>query len=386
MTDTRRAHGEGSLATKPRADGLWTASLLLPNGRRKYFYGHSKAEARKKLNEAKRQVDQGLAVGTTIKLDKYLDLWLERVAKPKVRPRTYDYYADYIARHIAPELGGYRLTMLRPLHIEDFLARKRKAGLAPRTLHHLRAILRNALNSAVRWELIRVNPAALTEPVSVPKEERSPMTVARVREILGAVKGDAWESIYVLAVATGLRKSELLGLTWSEVDLDAGTIGVRRQLQRRERAYSLVQPKTAPSRRAIPLPIDVVEMLQRHQAAQQTWREARTDPATGEVDWRNEWDLVFTYVDGAPVAHASVSHHLHEIMDAAGLPRLRFHDLRVAHNTVLTELGVDLAVRMARLGHTVMATNLDYTTQIPSAQRDATDRLTLALWGAKSTQ
>lgn len=374
----RRPYGEGSVANKPRKDGLYRAALVLPNGRRRYFYGRTKTEARRKLNDAKAQLAQGLPVAATVRVSRFLETWLEEVAKQKVRPRTYDHYELYVHHYLIPELGGYKLGQLHPAHIQTFLNEQLARGRAPRTVHHLRAILRNALNTAVRWRLINGNPAAMTEAVTVPKREKLNLSLERVGEIMRAVRGDPMEPLFVLAIATGLRQSELLGLLWSDLDLAERKLSVRRQLQRRSGGYELVEPKTEPSRRSIPIPMVVVELLGCHRLKQ----EAQKQAAKGE--W-GEWDLVFTTPLGQPINHTVAFRHFQRVLHRAGLPPMRFHDLRAAYATILSSLGVHPRVAMELMGHTLISTTMEiYAESIAADQRAAVELLERALWKTDS--
>ena len=171
-----------------------------------------------------------------------------------MRPRTHASYADLVRLHISPELGRIPLTKLSPQDIQGFINRKLASGLSPATVKYLYAVLHRALGQAYKWSLIARNPATLVQPPRVPQAEVRPFSPDDARRFLEAVRGERLEALYSVALAVGLRQGEALGLRWHDVDLDAGTLTVRDQLQRLDGAWHFVEPKTARSRRTAHLP------------------------------------------------------------------------------------------------------------------------------------
>ncbi len=175
MATKRRGHGEGSI--KQRADGLWEARVSLEGGKRKSLYGKTRREAQDKLRAALRDADAGLDIGTARQtVGQFLNSWLEDVIKPAKAPKTVATYADIVRLHLIPGIGHHQLSQLTPQHVAYLLKAKQEANLSPRMVHHIRAVLRTALNQAIRWGLLARNVAALVEPPRQVRREIVPMT------------------------------------------------------------------------------------------------------------------------------------------------------------------------------------------------------------------
>jgi integrase len=379
----RRGPNEGNVYQ--RADGRWVARLHLGyeggKRRRKHFYGHTRREALEKLDRARADLRLGLPVGGDERqtVGQFLQHWLVDAAKPAVRPRTYVTYESYVRVHLVPAIGRVALQRLTPADVQRMLNAKLAAGLSPRTVHHLRAILRRALNQAVRWGIIPRNPAALVDPPRVPRYEVAVIGPDDARRFLDAVRGDRLEALFTVALAIGLRQGEALGLGWDDVDLDAGTLSVRFALQRIEGALRLVEPKTRLSRRTLALPPLVVASLRQHRARQlreRVWAGSR---------W-NEFGLVFTSSIGTPLDSTNVTHRLQRALAAAGLPRMRFHDLRHACASLLIAQGVHPRVVMETLGHSQIGLTMNtYAHVLPALQREAATSMERILATGSST-
>jgi integrase len=293
MTTKRRGHGEGSI--KQRADGLWEARVSLEGGKRKSFYGKTRKEAQDKLRGALRDIDAGLDLSAGRQtLGQYMTRWLEDVAKPNVRPGTYKSYASYVRLHIVPELGHHQLGKLSPQHVQAFLNGRTAAGLSPRTVQYIRAILRRALGQALKWGLVSRNVATLVDPPRSIKTPVSPLAAEQARAFIAHTADNRLGPLFHVAIASGLRQGELFGLRWEDVDLAAGTLYVRHTLQRIDGGLALVEPKTALSRRTVTLPDSAVAAL-RVQKDRQTFERAMA----GDI-WR-EGGFVFTSTVGTPL-------------------------------------------------------------------------------------
>ena len=297
-------------------------------------------------------------------------------ARPSIRPRTYITYESYIRIHLNPAIGHIRLQRLGPADVQRLLNAKLAAGLSPRTVHHIRAVLRSALNQAVRWSLLARNPAALVDAPRVPQSETQVMGPGDARSFLLAVRGDRLEALFTLALAMGLRQGEALGLSWADVDLDRATLSVRYALQRIGGRLQLVEPKTRLSRRTLALPAFVVESLRKHRA-----RQLR-EKLWAAPNW-SESGLVFTSSIGTPLDGTNVTHRLQHILAAAGLPRMRFHDLRHACATLLIAKGVHPRIVMETLGHSQISLTMNtYGHVLPALQRTAADEMDAVLGGS----
>jgi integrase len=375
----RRGQGEGSIHRRP--DGLWEAQISLGfvGGKRKRrsFYGRTRAEVRERMEAALRDLRRGVPVSTgRLTIEEYLLGWLEDVERT-VRPKTYAAYRLWITHHVIPELGGVRLDKLGPQEVQRFLTRKLGTGLSPRSVHHIRAVLRQALQRAVKWGLISRNAAALADPPHVPQRPLVQISADDARRILEVAYGTRLEALVAVTLFTGLRQGEVLGLRWSDIDLDARTLTVALALQRlpatetEPSRLALVQAKTSRSRRSVSFPAVLADTLRSHRA-----RQAEDKLRAGQLWQERIRGLVFTTVTGGPLSGVEVTKAYQRQLARAGLPRWRYHDLRHACATLLLASGVDIAVVRDILGHSTIALTANtYAAVLPSLQREAAERL-----------
>jgi integrase len=375
---SHRGAREGSIYQR-KSDGRWVAAITVPGKGQRSLYARTREEARQKLREAVRKQEQGLPVSVKRHMvGEFLDMWLEEAVKPSVRPRTYDSYTQMVRLHIKPTLGHYQLAQLTPQDVQKFLRHKLAAKLSPRTVQYLRAILRIALNQAVQWDMVTRNVAALTKPPRPQRHETRTLNPEQSIALLQGARGDRLEALYVVTLVTGIRQGEVLGLRWSDVDLEAGTITLRKQLQRIDRQYVLTEPKTSNSRRVLPLLPLAVDALRSHRK-RQTEERLVAGPA-----WHNEYELVFTTVAGSPLHWRVVVVRFKALLKHAGLPPVRFHDLRHSCASLLAYLNVHPSVIMAVLGHSTYKLTMDLYTHVdPAALRDAAEKMQVLL-GARA--
>ncbi len=248
----KRGNNEGSIRQRP--DGRWEARFVLPNGTRTSAYGKTRAEARQKMDDAQAKARKGIDLKAERQtVAAYLAVWLEEVAGPKLRPSTLKTYRAYIDGHIIPALGTETLGGMTPQTVQRFLNGRSKAGLAPRTVGQIRAILRSALGQAVAWGYIERNVAALAKPPRIGKQEIASLTAEHARALIAATADDRLGNLFAVALATGLRQGELLGLRWPDVDLAAGTVRVRAAMQKVAGEWRFVEPKSDNGRRTVAL-------------------------------------------------------------------------------------------------------------------------------------
>jgi len=377
MASKKRGQNEGSIFQ--RSDGKWVSRISLGydtvNGRRKQrtFYGKTQSEVRRKLTAAMAGNDRGLNVGAKSQtVGAFLVDWLENVAKPKVRAKTYRSYEQIVRNHLVPGLGRYELQKLTPQHVQAFLNAKAESGLA---VQNFRAVLRTALGQAVRWDYVPRNVATLVNMPNKAKHEFAYLDEAQARQFVEALKGHRLEALFTVALAIGLRLGEALGLRWEDVDLDAGTVRVRAQLQRLGRGVEFVPPKSERAKRTVPLPAFAVQALIRHRGSQARERLLNADT------W-NDFDLVFTSSVGTPPEEKTIRRVLDTVLASAGLPRLRFHDLRHSCATLLLSQGVDVRTIMETLGHSQVSLTLNtYSHVVPTLKKDAAAKMD-AMMGA----
>jgi integrase len=332
-------------------------------------YGKSHDEARRKLNAVLREVDLGRRVpDERLTVDRYLHDWLA-TTRSSLRPSTVRSYEGHIRLYLVPFLGSIPLARLGARQVEAMFAQLQVHGLSPSTIQRVRATLRVALGRAVKHGLVVQNAAQLA---SAPRTERrivEPMPPDQARRLLEALRGHRWEALYVVALATGLRRGELLGLRWKDVDLDSGQITVRHALQRVDGKLTLVEPKTERSRRTVPLPASVGGVLRRHRTTQNEHRLLLGGT------WQ-DLGFVFTTGHGTPLGGSNVTRAFQGLLDKAELPRVRFHDLRHACASFMLAQGAPMRVVMEQLGHSQIGLTMNtYTHVMDDALRAAAERM-----------
>ena len=358
-----------------RGKGSWRITVelapdpVIHRRRKRTFTIHgTKKEAGRALTEALRLRDQGIDIAPNrITVAEYLERWLSDYAEPNVAPSTLQRYQQ-ICRRLAEHLGALRLQALRPAHIQTTYSRLRENALAPRTVLHHHRVLKEALRHAVGWQLLERSPA---DAVSAPRPERVEMRALdadEVERLVNACEDDDLRRLVFVAVSTGLRLGELLGLRWVDLDLEAGTAAVRRTSQYLgPDGVKLRAPKTARSRRTISLSPSTVVVLREHRVAQNE-RRLRMGPSYGDQG------VVFAGHDGRLVAPYSASAEFRKVVRRLGLTGFRFHDLRHTSATLALQAGVPAKVVSERLGHASVAFTLDtYAHVLPDQQRQAAD-------------
>jgi integrase len=374
MAGKRRGHGEGSIYQDAQERWRAVVDLGWVNGKRdrKYLSGKTRREVQQKLTAALRDQQQGLPLAPERQtIERFLLSWLDDVAQPSVRPRVFIRYRELLTLHAIPTLGKRPLTKLQPQEVNSLYAKKRSEGLSAQTVTHLHRVLHRALSYAVRWNLVPRNVCDLVDPPRVTRPEGQWLNPEQARCLLAAASGDALEALYVLALTTGMRQSELLGLKWGDVDLRSGALQVRRALQRVPgRGFVEAEPKSAKSRRYITLTPLGIDALRNHRARQNEQRLA-----AGPL-WEDR-DLVFCNSTGRPLEHGNLLRRSYQpLLGRARLPKVRFHDLRHSTASLLGSLGVPAKVIQEIMGHSQIGVTMDvYSHTMPGMQADAMARL-----------
>lgn len=367
---------------RERPDGRWEARITLPDGRLKSVYAATRRKVLAKRDELQRAVEAGLPLSDEkLTVAAYLDEWLVAI-QPTVRDTTYQRHIEFVRLHIVPALGNVRLSKLTARQVQDFYAERLRSGLSPTTVNHLHATLHKALGAAVRMDLVARNVSALALVPPAARHEIRPLSPEQARRFVEVVAGERDEALFVLALTSGMRQGEILALRWRDVDLEHRTLHVRFSIHQHRQTgeWALTEPKTARSRRQIALSRLAVAALEKHHARQEDLRRmvGGVGPAAQEDE---RWcDLVFPDADGGPRPADSVYHQLRRMLAGAGLPRIRFHDLRHTCATLLLKARVDAKVVADLLGHASVAITLDiYAHVLPDMLRDAVAAITAAL-------
>ncbi|HEY8870058.1 MAG TPA: tyrosine-type recombinase/integrase [Candidatus Limnocylindrales bacterium] len=306
-------------------------------------------------------------------LGDFLGRWLEDY-RSQVGPRQWSNAESLIRLHLG-EAADSRLGDLGPQDVRAVLTRARGHGLSPQTVRHLFNVLGVALDQAERDGLIPRNPVRLVLRPRVPRTQRPVWTLEEGQTFLSSVRDDPLYALYLAAMITGLRQGELLGLSWSEVDLDAGTANIEAQLARRGGEYVRVALKSARSRAQIALPPALVAALAEHRSRQRAQRIAAGRPT--------EEGLVFVTDRGRPLNGSAVTHRFQKAAAAAGLPVVPFHSTRHFAASLLAAQGVHPRIAMEALGHATIGTTMNIYTHTTTAEaRAAAALVEQALMGA----
>ena len=453
----KRGQNEGSIFQ--RKDRRWVAALNLGwvNGKRvrKSFYGDTRKQVQEQLTKALADIQKGLPVlNKEQTVSDYLNWWLEEVAKRTVRPSTYDSYCQIVRLYLGTKsagswqpdaglragydqrkkegklragenapavraqrfaIGSYKLSQLTAPNVRSLLNEMHDFGLSARTVQYTHAILRRALGTALKDDMIARNVAALVQPPRGMVKEVQPLTPDEARRFLKAVEGNRLEALFTVAVSLGLRQGEALAIRWQDVDLEAGNLRVRYALQRlaapkngtdcvdgtslqegrnpidsihevlqsdsraarkRHLEIHLVEPKTRRSRRTIDLPQVTLSALASHQIRQAEERRSSGSRWTVPVvhcEGRLELvdDLVFTSAIGTPLEKCNVNKQYQRILKFAGIPRHRFHDLRHTAATLLAVQGVHAKAIQAVLGWDQLSMVDRYTHFVDEMRKEA---------------
>lgn len=344
----------------------------------------TKRDAEQELHRLVHSFAQGSYVDPhKVTVGEFLDQWLAAYAKGNVSGKTFERYQQIVRNDLTPALGSILLAKLQPMQIQSYytkaLASGRKdgrGGLAPKTVIQYHRILREALQHAVKWRLLAINPCTLVEPPKVQPKEIRVLDSAEAASLLRMVQGKRLYYPILVGLSTGMRRGEVYALRWKNVDLHKGLLRVVESLEQTKSGLIFKTPKSAKGRRSIALSPVVVQELRRHKREQTTHRLA-----LGPVYQNN--DLVFPRADGTPWPPNQVSTLFKHLVRGTALEWANLHTLRHTHATDLLREGIHPKVVSEQLGHSTVALTLDvYSHVMPSMQDDAARALDATLRAA----
>jgi integrase len=365
-----------------RSPGTWSIRIELPpdptNGKRRQkrmtFRG-TKRQAEKRLSELLHQLDTGNYTNPgKVTLGDFLMRWLRDYAESGVRPTTLEGYRVIVEKHLIPGLGNMQLAQLQPAHIQAYYARALKEGnrkdkgqgLSARTVHAHHRLLKEALGHAVKWGLVSRNVAESVDPPRYSKKEMNALDMEGVERVLAVFTGSKYYPLVHLAIFSGLRRSELLGLRWKDLDLNNGSLTVNQVMHVLAGGKVIFQePKTSRSKRTVTLGPLAMLIIKGHRERIEAIRDSLGVPLT-------ENDLVFAQPGGERVTPHTVSETFLRKMRKAGIEGVRFHDLRHSHVSLMIRQGVYPKTISDRIGHSTISTTMDvYGHLFSDTQREA---------------
>jgi len=362
MANVRRDKGDGSLRRRPNGSWEGRYSYTDDTGKRvdKSVYAPTQTEAKRKLKELIKIIENPPDDNEYVKPSKltfgdWLNTWMKEYKKNSVRPATYSSYHHNIEAHIRPALGDMEIQKIRPEHIQTLLnsmsrGTGKDAPLAPWTVLKVKNIISGAMEQAIRNQIIPYNPAKSAVPPKLDQKEIRVLSESEQKQFLQAVEGHRLEALYKLALATGMRRGELMALSWDCVDLKTKSITVKGSISRVKdpdtgvTALRFSEPKTKAGKRQVPILPNIIPVLKDHKARQDA------EKAEAGSAW-NPQDLVFCSNVGTPIEPRRVGTTMDKITDAAGLPRFTFHALRHTFATRMLEANVPAKVVQDVLGH-----------------------------------
>ena len=362
MANKIRGKNEGSLFQ--RKNGSWRAQISI-DGKRISFSANTKTECQRWLRKMQLQMDQGWNYDSSrLLLEDYLEQWLD-AHQTTLRDRTIYRYRLLIKNHIIPHIGQFTLGDLHLARIERYYGRLRNSGVGTRTIREVHAVLHQALKKAVRYGYLHTNPA---QGASIPRYTHTEMKIldeSQVTHFLAAAQASKHRALYQLAVVTGMRQGELFGLKWTDIKWSKGVLYVKRQVQSIPRqGWKFVEPKTKAGRRSITLGNATLQCLSEHQAQQQVTK------LLARERWQ-EYDLIFPSSVGTPLNTSNLRVDFLQTLAAAGLEKIRFHDLRHTAASLMLNHGVPVIVVSKILGHAKVSTTLDTYGHLINEMQDA---------------
>ena len=361
----RRGNIEGSIYK--RSNGTWRAQVKI-RGRRLSFTAETKTECQQWVRKTNQQIDQGFTFrGADVKLKDFIKDWLLTVKASRSK-RTVELYRRYSKLDILPAMGDQTLISITPDMVQRMYDYQLEKGKSNHHVHTLHKIMNVAMSHAVKLGLIPRNPCRGTTPPKIQRTEMMFYDETQVQQLLNTalVIGDQYYPVYFLAIHTGMRQGELLGLKWEDIDLTRRTLQVKRQcLRHKGGGFEFSAPKSRSGSRTVILGKQAVEVLKAQYIRIAEMRQKAED------EWE-EYDMVFPTRVGTPILHSNLRRGFRQLLKESGLPKIRFHDLRHTAASLMLNNGIPVLIVSRRLGHAKPSITLDvYGHLIPSKQEEA---------------
>ncbi len=355
MAKKRRDNGEGSLFWSEKEE-TWIAQVTLPNDHRKRKRSKDKAKVQKWLFEQRKAITENrLSTNENMTVNQFADQFLKDVANHTLKLKTYITYESYLRLHIRPALGRVKLVNLQSSQIQRLYSEKINSGLSKKTVHHIHSTLRRVLNEAVKWEIIHKNPCDAVTPPRVDKQIPTVWNIEESKKFLKAVEGHRWYGIYLIALTTGARRGEILGMEWQNIRWDAGTISIEKTVSEIKGKAVVTMPKTAKSLRTIVLPSVVVNLLKENM---------------------EKSGFIFTSLNGTPITPRNLLRHFYSVLEKINVPKIRFHDMRHTVATILLQKDTHPVKVQQLLGHASITTTLDvYSHILPPMKSEVAEKM-----------
>ena len=371
-SNTRAASGAGSIRQRP--DGRWEARYTYEDDlgvkKRSSVYADTEKECRRKLTAILKAVDDGTyRKAKRYTVSQWLDEWLDTYCKD-LKPMTLEGYRSKVNTNIKPYLGAATLSSLTNLKLQKFYNQleagdKDHKPLSPKSIQNIHGIFHRALKQAVIVGLIPANPADNVKLPKVKKPDLKPLMDDDIKQFLSAIKGHRYERLFLLALFSGMRQSEIMGLQWDDIDLETGTITVCRQLQKLRSAneYVFIDETKNGKKRTASIAPSVVAILKAQRAQQAEWKLA------AGTAWNNDHNLVFTDELGGHLKHNTVLYDFKEVVKSIGRPSTRFHDLRHSYAVNALQAGDSIKAVQEQLGHYSTAFTMDVYAAVSDTMR-----------------
>ena len=373
----RRGYGEGSIFH--RGHRKWTATITVgynATGKRsrKTVYGKTKKEVTDKLTRLQNRVLDGtLTDSKRLTVGELLDTWLQDSARLSVSATTFNRYEGLVKKHIKPLIGGVKLAVVKPLHVQTLLSKLEEWQAGAETRRYAFQVLRRAFNVAIRWELLIRNPCSMVDSPKVIRRAIAPLSIVQVQKLLALTIGDIDpltkdeeksrpirnHSVFVLAITTGLRQGELFALQWEDVDFENGHLSIRHTLEEVKGVLRLKAPKSKSGRRQVKLPAIAIESLEKQKASL-------------VAEGLAAFTLVFPDIAGGFLRKSNFERRVWKpCRNAAAIPQtVVFHDLRHTSASILLSAGTHPKVVQERLGHSKIGVTMDTCSHLMAGMQD----------------